>query len=254
MKAMILAAGKGTRLLPLTQTTPKALVPLLGVPVLTRITAALKKGGVTHLALNAHHLADQVEAAAKTLEEQFSLPVTLFREEVLLNTGGGLYNARSFWGDDPLLVWNGDILCDVNPLNLMAAHLKNTPAIATLVVQNRPSGSHLLVDEAGDVVGLDSPRRNKKEMYVPKDKVKGQITPLAFNGISVLSPALHQKYPKTGPHDLIETLAEAIKNGGKVATYNTEKAFYGTSGSTETLKKLEQSLPQNPQVFKNFTP
>ncbi|HEX9842242.1 MAG TPA: sugar phosphate nucleotidyltransferase [bacterium] len=250
---MILAAGRGTRLRPLTARRPKILVPVRGVPMLDRLRAYLGRHGVEALALNTHHLPAAVRAhlAALPTAAPAAPPVRLFHEPALLGTGGALVNAAEFWGEAPLLVWNGDILADVDPRALAAAQARTPEALATLVVQARPSDSHLLVDADGSVCGLDSARRGQRR--VP-GRPRAPLRALAFDGISLLAPALRPLLPPGGAFDLIDALLDVIAGGGRVCAHDAGAACYGTTGSPEQLAALEAALEANPDVLAAWTP
>jgi MurNAc alpha-1-phosphate uridylyltransferase len=133
MKAMILAAGRGTRLAPLTDTTPKPLLPVHGKPLIEWQLAKLREAGFTDVVINLHHLGEQVEAFVGT-GERFGVRTEYSRETSLLETGGGIVNALPLLGPDPFVVLNGDILTDFDfatlPTTLdpqVLAHLVLTP-------------------------------------------------------------------------------------------------------------------------------
>jgi NDP-sugar pyrophosphorylase family protein len=261
VKAFLLAAGLGTRLKPLTDTMPKALVPVQGVPMLDRLACALSRGGVTALALNTHHLHESVERHlhARMGLGRFDalprLPVHLFHEPALLGTGGSLLNAAAFWGDAPLLVWNGDILADVEPVALQAAHEAAPDALATLAVSRRPASSRLLFDAAGTLCGIDSPRRNDRRQVRP---AAGALEPLAFHGISVLDSrlraAMSRRHPGGEAFDLIDALLDAVADGARVQAYDAGERFWGSTGAPQELATLERSLAGRPDLLARWTP
>ncbi len=246
---MILAAGHGTRLRPLTDELPKILVPVLGVPMLDRLRAFLARGGAGPLAMNTHHLPGAVRAHLARPGAPLP-PVRLFHEPALLGTGGALRHAEGFWGDAPLLVWNGDIVSDVDPGALLAAHAEGG-ALATLAVQARPSDSCLLVDGAGRLCGLDSPRRGTRRLL--RDPA-GEPRALAFNGVSLLAPGLRAHMPAGGAFDLLDVLLEAAAAGAPVRAQDAGAAFYGTTGSPDQLAALERELARAPDVLARWTP
>lgn len=274
MKAFILAAGRGTRLAPLTDALPKILVPVLGVPMLDRLRCWLAAHGVTALALNTHHLAGAVNAHLEPSPDASPGPLPaprIFHEPGLLGTGGALVNAAPFWDGDPLLVWNGDILCDLDPRHLLEAHRSHgadvggsgaapLAPLATLAVQQRPGDSHLLIAADGTVRGIDSPRRGIRRLVRrPGNQPAAEPRPMAFTGISILAPELLPRLPSHGAFDIIEALLDAIEAGGivtagSVTTMDIGPAFYGTTGSPEKLAILERGLSARPDLLAGWTP
>jgi NDP-sugar pyrophosphorylase family protein len=253
---MILAAGLGTRLRPFTERMPKILVPVLGVPMLDRLRVYLGRNGAGALALNTHHLPEAVRAhlaADDAASTRDLLPVALFHEPALLGTGGALVNAAPFWGAVPLLVWNGDILADVPPRTLLQAHTEGggRAPLATLAVQSRPTDSCLLVDAEGNLCGLDSPRRGRRQVFgAPPEPLRA----LAFNGISILTPELRAHMPLGGAFDLLDVLLDAVAAGGRVRAWDAGDAFYGSTGTPAQLAALEAALASRPDVLGAWTP
>lgn len=185
MKAMIFAAGEGTRLRPLTLTKPKALVEVGGKPMLARVLEAVKAAGVKDVTVNVHYLADQIIDYLAV--KNFDLKITISDErERLLDTGGGLLAARaSLEGDEPILLHNADIATD---LDLRRAGFPACDTLATLLIANRESSRKLLFEKATSFSSWWSlcGWRNEKT-----GETKGQPgTPFAFNGIHVVSPAI----------------------------------------------------------------
>ena len=247
---MILGAGLGTRLRPITDHTPKILVPVLGTPMLGRLMAYLARHGVRDIAMNIHHLPAQVEAFTTRLADPFDeapplAPPTLFHEPILLGTGGGIANVATFRGEESLLVWNGDILADLPPQRL-DEHQTTQGAVGTLAVQDRSGSSKLIVDEDGWLCGIDSPRRGVHRMV--RSPV-GRTHPMAFQGISLLSDQLLKAMPQEGTFDLIDALLTVVERGLAVNTFDMENDFWGSSGTPEQLEQLEAGLRARPKLL-----
>src|SRR5712692_1778130 len=151
MKAMILAAGLGTRLRPLTDTRPKALVELSGRTLLEITLSRLRTFGVTDVIINVHHFADQVIAYLKS-HNNFGMRIEISREEILLDTGGGLKKATWFFLEDsarldePFLLHNVDVISTIDFARMLQFHSENH-ALATLAVQSRETSRYLLFDD-----------------------------------------------------------------------------------------------------------
>ncbi|MCZ6644673.1 MAG: NDP-sugar synthase [SAR324 cluster bacterium] len=249
---MILAAGKGIRLRPITDATPKILVPVLDLPLLERLVAYLAGSGVSALAMNTHYLAEQAAAHAVALRESHPEwpAIQLFHEPELLGTGGGVANVAHFWGDNPLLVWNGDVVAELDLVELYGKH-RSGQGLATLAVQERETDSRLLVDEEGYLCGIDSQRRKDKRVL---RAAQGAMRSLAFNGVSVLSASLRAKIARPGPFDLIDALLEVVEAGEAVRTCDVEGNYWGTTGSPDRLAALERELRARPALLARWTP
>jgi len=273
VKAFLLAAGLGTRLKPLTDAIPKALVPVRGVRMLERLAAALARGGVTEFALNTHHLSAPVERSLRAhggcgrFGALPHVPVRLYHEPELLGTGGALLNAAAFWGTAPLLVWNADILADLDPSALLAAlrqaqpvgqgtrHAPAAEPLALLAVSDRPSSSHLLFDADGMLCGIESPRRNDHRVLRPP---RGVLAAKAFHGVSVLDARLKgtmaRLHAPGSAFDLVDALLEAVAEGGLVRAYDAGASFWGSTGTPQELERLERELGERPEVLARWTP
>ena len=196
MKAMIFAAGLGTRLKPLTDTMPKALVPVDGVPLLKRVALCLKGAGMEELVVNTHHFAEQI--ARYVGEEQgFGMPVHLSPEpEQLLETGGGILHARPFLeGSGPFLAHNVDILSNLDLRQLIAR--SRPDALATLVVSERKTSRYLLFDERLRLVGWTDLRSGEVRSPFP-DLDPGRCRKLAFAGIHLISGTVFETMEALG--------------------------------------------------------
>ena len=186
MKALIFAAGLGTRLRPLTDQMPKALVPVAGVPLLQRVILKLKDAGFGDITINIHHRGQQIIDFLHA-HQDFGLDIHISDERtLLLDTGGGILNARRFLdGDEPFLVHNADILTDADLGALIDTH-RRSGAEATLLVGQRTTSRYLLFDDALRLHGWT----NKKTGEVRPAGLAGTYRELAFAGIHLLSPTV----------------------------------------------------------------
>ena len=147
MKAMILAAGLGTRLQPLTLKTPKPLLPVANRPVIDRSLEYLKHFGVTHVIVNAHHLHEMVISYFGD-GSQSDPKVQVRVEPVILGTGGGIKNSEDFFDETPFLVMNGDILTDIDLASAMEAHQKEGNLV-TMILHDHPPFNQVSMDPQG---------------------------------------------------------------------------------------------------------
>jgi mannose-1-phosphate guanylyltransferase len=154
MQAAILAAGLGTRLRPLTYTTPKALVPVLHRPLLGVLLAQLREAGALQVAVNTHHLAEQVEDFLAAHQPP-GLEVLIRPEPEILGTGGGLSNLARVLSGGPFLAVNADILTDLNFAEIFRGHRQE--ALTTLVLHDCPRHNHVWLDRQGRVAGVGTP-------------------------------------------------------------------------------------------------
>ena len=195
MKAMILAAGLGTRLRPLTNDRPKALVTVAGRTLLEIALGRLRSFGVREVIVNVHHHAEMIADFLKA-HDNFDMRIVLSREDELLDTGGGLKKAAHFFMDsaasdpEPFILHNVDVLSTIDLGRMVRFHMEQH-ALATLAVQQRETSRYLLFDEQGQLCG-------RRVMRAPKDESESdqlvrpaaQMQPLAFSGIHVISPQI----------------------------------------------------------------
>src|SRR5215467_191507 len=187
MKAMVLAAGLGTRLRPLTNDRPKALVEVGGRTLLEITLARLRESGIHDVIINVHHYADMVIERMKAAEN-FGMHIEFSREDILLDTGGGLKQVAWFLrgsSDEPFILHNVDVISNIDLQQMVEVHKKNQ-ALATLAVQERKSSRYLLFDEQAQLCG----RRLVKEEKTEVVRQPQQMTELAFSGIHVISPCI----------------------------------------------------------------
>lgn len=190
MKAMIFAAGLGTRLKPLTDSLPKALIPISGKPLLEHVILKLKSAGFDEIIVNIHHFPDQIIDFLK-VNNSFGIRIEVSDErDLLLDTGGGIRKAAWFFDDGkPFLVHNADILSN---LDLQALYLEHqrTNSLATLVVSERDTFRYLLFDDDLRLNGwLNEKTGEMKPSHLSRIELYNK---LAFAGIQVLSPQVFE--------------------------------------------------------------
>jgi len=242
MKAMILAAGLGTRLRPLTDNKPKALVELGGRTLLEITLERLRSFGVSEVIVNVHHFADLVVEYLRA-NANFGLRIEVSREDLLLDTGGGLKRAAWFFlegqSDEPFLLHNVDIVSAINLEEMAEAH-KNSAALATLAVQERSSSRQLLFDRQGRLCGRRAGREAADEIARSAENPE----PLAFAGIHVISPRLLKKMTEDGVFSIIGTYLQLAREGEAIRAFRADQYYWLDLGKPEDLRQAEQDLKQ----------
>ena len=240
MEAMIFAAGLGTRLRPLTDRSPKALVEIAGVTMLERVARRLVEAGATRLIVNAHHHADQL---ARFIASRDGFGVETFisdESDELLDTGGGLKRAAPLCqGESPLFLHNVDILTDIDLRSLYAAHQAGG-ALVTLAVMRRPTTRYLIFDREGSLCGYGNAATGHQEWA--RDPV-GEVEHLGFCGIHVADPALLGMIEEEGKFSIIYPLyMRLIREGARVAAHRVDGALWIDIGSHEQLDRARGIL------------
>jgi len=192
-KAMILAAGLGTRLRPLTDHKPKALVEWEGKPLLEHVILKLKSQGFTQIIINVHHHAEMIMEYVRS-REYFGIHITFSHEqEELLDTGGGIAHASWFLKEGPFLVYNVDVNSGLDVDALYRAHLSHG-AIATLAVKERVTSRSLLMNQEGLLKGWRD-NRSGETILVDPDPDPEDLIPIAFSAVQVLDPEVFSHFP-----------------------------------------------------------
>ncbi|MGL5235164.1 MAG: nucleotidyltransferase family protein [Empedobacter falsenii] len=206
MKAMIFAAGLGTRLKPFTDNHPKALAVVNGKPLLQRNIEYLKSFGINEIVINVHHFANQI---IEFLEENnyFGIEITISDEtDQVLETGGGLVKAKANFEED-FLVMNVDILTDLNLAKFIKAHQENK-ALVTLAVSDRNSSRKLFFNEQKELKGW---RNLKTEEEIKAVDSLDDCKDLAFSGIHVISPTLFDKITEKGKFSIMKVYMDLMQ-------------------------------------------
>lgn len=244
MKAMILAAGLGTRLKPLTDDRPKALVEIAGRTLLEITIARLRKFGVGEAIVNVHHFADMVVEYLKA-KRNFGMRIEISREETLLDTGGGLKKAAWFFldgaqSDQPFVLHNVDALSSIDIGKMVELH-KKSAALATLAVQDRPTSRYLLFDGNSRLCG----RRMGMDQTAEIVRASHFVNALAFSGIHVISPRLLPMLTENGAFSIINSYLRLAGKGEKIIAYRADKDYWRDLGKPENLKQAERDFEQN---------
>jgi NDP-sugar pyrophosphorylase family protein len=243
MKAMILAAGLGTRLRPLTDERPKALVTLAGRTLLEITLFRLRSFGVSEVIVNAHHhagmIADYINA------HDFGMRIELSLEENLLDTGGGLKNAAHFFSDsrgEPFILHNVDVLSTID-LGRMVRYHSEQRALATLAVQDRESSRLLLFDEMDRLCGRCIERAGGEEFpEIEWAQPAPEVYTLAFAGIHVLSPLIFEKMEEQGAFSIIDAYLNLASQGEKIVAFWADEYYWRDLGRPENLLEAAQDV------------
>jgi NDP-sugar pyrophosphorylase family protein len=238
MRAMILAAGLGSRLRPLTDSIPKALIKLKEFTLLELLIRKLQTNGFDEIIINVHHFANQVK---EYLEQNkfFDCSITISDEsDKLLETGGGLKKASYFFSDGkPFLVHNVDILSDINLKSLMEFHL-SSKSIATLAVRNRHSSRKLLFNKEYILCGWTNEKKNEKIIVMEKE---ADLIPFSFSGVQIISPEIFKYFPDGDVFSLVDLYLAAAKKE-KISAFIHNKDSWIDLGKQENLKEAEKVL------------
>lgn len=238
MKAMIFAAGLGSRLKPLTDTTPKALLPIAGKPMLEHIILKLKAAGFDEIVINIHHLGRQILDFLAS-RDNFGVKISISDEQdYLLDTGGGIKKATCFLeGDEPFLVHNVDILSNVDVRKLYDTHLQ-TKALATLLVSKRDTSRYLLFNKEDKLCGWRNRETGEVKSFYPYFDPE-QHTEYAFGGIHVISPDIfHWMDEWTGKFSIINFYL-SICAKTTIQAYPAENLRLLDIGKPDTLQKAQ---------------
>jgi NDP-sugar pyrophosphorylase family protein len=238
MKAMVLAAGVGSRLRPLTDRMPKALVRVGGMPLIEIVLRRLVAAGVREVVVNTFHHADQLEAYLRA-RPGADLRIAISREAELLDTGGGLKNAAWFFDDGrPFFLHNADVVSGVDLRGLYAAR-QATDALAVLSVRSRATSRRFLFDAGGRLVGWEHADAGEREWA--GEPVDG-ATPLAFDGIQVLAPEIFQKLDESGCFALTSAYLRLAGRGERILAHRSDDRYWADLGSYAKLEAVERHV------------
>jgi NDP-sugar pyrophosphorylase family protein len=242
---MVLAAGLGTRLRPLTDNRPKALVEVGGRTLLEIALARLNSFGIREVIVNVHHFADMIVDYLKA-NKNFGMRIEISREDdVLLDTGGGLKKASHFFlqksqsPEEPFILHNVDVISTID-LHRMAQFHSENHALATLAVQDRPTSRYLLFDEQLQLCGRKSGKDGQAEL------VRGSSHPkaLAFSGIHVISPRLFSLMTEEGVFSIIAPYLRLAAQGEKIIAFRSDEYQWRDLGRLDDVMQADQDARQ----------
>ena len=230
MKAMILAAGLGTRLLPLTNERPKALIPVVNRPIIGRIIDYLKIHGVTRIVVNAHHhyrqVLDYLDGG-----RPFGLEIDVLVEPEILGTGGGVKKSSCFWDDEPFIIINSDILTNID-LGKAYEYHKKCGNIATLILHDCMPFNQIRIDNNRQIIDISLQNREDG---------------LAFTGIHIIEPALLPHIPESRYSDIIDCYRRLIFSGRSISAYLSRGHYWRDIGNIDSyLKANKEGLDNQP--------
>jgi NDP-sugar pyrophosphorylase family protein len=244
MKAMILAAGLGTRLRPLTDTRPKALVEVGNRTLLELAIAQLRASGVDEVIINVHHFADMIVDYLKS-KHNFRLRIEISREEVLLDTGGGLKKAAYFFcehsqhSDEPFIVHNVDVVSAIDLRRMVQCHI-DSHALATLAVQQRDTSRYLLFDQHLQLCGRRAGCDGTPELV----RISRQLQAMAFSGIHVISPRIFELLNEEGVFPIVPVYLRLAAQGESIRAFRADEYYWRDLGKPEDLAQAAVEMQQ----------
>jgi len=249
MKAMILAAGLGTRLRPLTDNRPKALVEIAGRTLLEITLTRLRGFGVGEVIINLHHFADMILEYLKA-NHNFGMRIEVSREEVLLDTGGGLKKAAHFFLEDsngfeePFILHNVDVISTIDLRRMVQFHTENQ-ALATLAVHDRETSRYLLFDEQGQLCGRRSGSDQKTELV----RSSQQAQSLAFCGIHVIAPRLFAMMMEGDVFSIITSYLHLAAHGETILAFRADEYYWRDLGRPDNVMEAARDLKEKVLLF-----
>ena len=235
---MILAAGLGTRLRPLTDHTPKVLIEIAGRPILAWIGERLAAAGADRIVINVHHHADQIERFVETGWDIDAEPVLSFEIDRPLGTGGGLLHAAPhFRGDRTILLHVGDVITDLDLAGLAEHHIEGDAAV-TLAVHDRETERFLRFDDAG-LSGREDLRR---DLVIEARPPIGPVRRFAFAGVHAISPDLIERFTERGAFGILEPYLRLAAEGTRIAPHDVTGAEWLELGNPERLEQARRAL------------
>lgn len=252
---MILAAGLGTRLRPLTDHRPKALVEVAGRTLLEITLARLRSFGVSEVIVNVHHFAEMV-VDYLAANRNFGMRIEVSREDELLDTGGGLRKAAWFFlepgahQEEPFILHNVDVLSNIDLAQMIRSHAERN-ALATLAVQRRPTSRPLVFNRQGLFEGRAAGRNDAPEPArpapvlpapAPTSEPTSEPESLAFAGIHVISPRIFAKIHEQGAFSIIDAYVRLAAQGETIAAFRADAFYWRDLGHPENIAQAAHDI------------
>lgn len=249
MQAIIFSAGFGTRLKPLTDSIPKALVEAGGKPVLQWNIEKLIAAGCTHIVINVHHFPAQIIDFLQR-NNNFGINIIISHEaDEILDTGGGLVKAAPlFLPEEPIIAHNVDVISDLDLNTLLEYHAEIRP-LATLVVRNRNTKRYLLFDADMKLRGWEN--RDTGEIRLAGSYQREELRPLAFSGIQIIRQEIFPRLPSSGKFSIIDAYL-SMASSGNISGFEDSSPLWIDIGKPEQLEEAGKILrpgyhnPPNP--------
>lgn len=237
---MILAAGLGKRLLPLTENKPKALVEVNNTPLLEITINKLKNSGFKEIVVNVHHYADQIIEFLK-VKDNFGIDIKVSDERnLLLDTGGGLRHASWFFNDnEPFLIHNVDIISSLDLVAMYDMH-KSSACLATMAVRNRQTQRYLIFNEDDILCGWKNLKTGELKMTRSCHKI---LRPLAYSGIQVISPEIFKLMPDEKVFSIIDLYLNLAQDHN-ISSYVHDSTFWMDLGKIENIHTAEDNYKE----------
>jgi mannose-1-phosphate guanylyltransferase len=250
MKAMILAAGLGTRLRPLTNDRSKALVEVAGQTLLEITLRRLREFGIREVIVNVHHFGEMVVEYLKK-NDNFGMRIEISREEILLDTGGGLKKAAWFFqssdsseSDEPFLLHNVDVISTIDLGRMLEFHRENR-ALATLAVQRRETSRYLLFDEQNQLCGRRAGRDGAPEIVRPGMTSLASLQALAFSGVHAISSRFLSMMEEEGAFSIIATYLRLAAQGETILAFSADEYYWRDLGKPENVARATEDIRSN---------
>jgi NDP-sugar pyrophosphorylase family protein len=243
MKAMVLAAGLGTRLRPLTDDRPKALVEVAGRTMLEITLTRLRSFGIHDVIINVHHFSELVLQYLRS-HDNFGMRIAVSEEQRLLDTGGGLKKAAYFLSEssnlaEPFILHNVDVISTIDLRRMVRFHRENQ-ALATLAVQERETSRYLVFDEQLQLCGRRAGRERETELV----RSSPHTHPLAFSGIHVISPRLLGMMTEEGVFSIVTSYLRLAGQGEKILAFRADEYYWRDLGKPENVRQAARDLTE----------